>query len=532
MTTRRPDVTGTAAPQVSPRAPSQVSLRAADNIVWPESLKEQAPSADILHEIFKKELLDHGPAIYVGDINGKILWANLGFRRLVTAAMGEPKNGGGLFPTDKIAAEVLLLESVIFREDAVTIGQTVQTLRSRHLPLHDENGRIVAVAGIVQTVPEDSRQIENLARTRERLDDITRLVSDWIWETDTRFVLTSVSHRVMEVLGFHPRELVGRNFLSLGGSGANHSAIEQRFAQQSPFRDLPFEALTRTGESKLFLLNAVPVFCNRTGALIGFRGTASDITELRKRELGLRTAKDMAEMASRAKTEFLANMSHELRTPLNAIIGFSEIMQMELLGPVGSPQYHEYVSDIHDSARHLLEVINDILDVSKIEAGKANLIEQEVDILRLFESVLRLIRERATRAEVGLASAVAPDVPLLRADDRKLKQVLINLLSNAVKFTPAGGQIELSARLDRNGDLLMAVADTGIGIAPGDLERVMEPFGQVDSRLNRKYDGTGLGLPLTQGLVSLHGGSIDLKSELGTGTTVTIRLPSERLVRS
>jgi PAS domain S-box-containing protein len=530
VTTRRPDVTGVAAPQVSPEASSQTSLRAADNILWAESLEEPAPPPGILREIFKKELLDHGPAIYVGDTNGTIIWANLGFRRLV-AAMGEPKSADALLPTDKIAAEVLLLESMVFREDTVTIGKTVQHLRSRHLPLHDEVGRIVAIAGIIQTAPEDSQQIETLSRTRERLDDITRLVSDWIWETDTKLTLTSVSHRVMEVLGFHPRELIGRNFLSLSGSGTSHSTIEQRFAQQSPFRDLPFEALTRTGESKLFLLNAVPVFCSKSGALIGFRGTASDITELRKRELGLRTAKDMAEMASRAKTEFLANMSHELRTPLNAIIGFSEIMQMELLGPVGTRQYHEYVGDIHDSARHLLEVINDILDVSKIEAGKANLIEQEVDVLRIFESVLRLIRERATRAEVELVSAVASDVPLLRADDRKLKQVLINLLSNAVKFTPTGGRIELSARLDQNGDLLMAVADTGIGIGPGDLERVMEPFGQVDSRLNRKYDGTGLGLPLTQGLVSLHGGSIDLKSELGAGTTVTVRLPAERLIR-
>ena len=224
-------------------------------------------------------------------------------------------------------------------------------------------------------------------------------------------------------------------------------------------------------------------------------------------------------------------MSHELRTPLNAIIGFAEIMQMELLGPMGSEQYRGYATDIHDSARHLLGLINDILDVSKIEAGKADLNEQDVDVARLIESVIRLIAERAQRAEGALSSRVEGSIPPFYGDDRKLKQILINLLSNAVKFTPGGGRVELSARIDETGDLLLAVADTGIGIAPGDLERAMQPFGQVDSRLNRRYEGTGLGLPLTRGLVELHGGTLTLDSELDRGTIVTVRLPAARLQR-
>ncbi len=529
MTTRKPDAVPESPPgTASGVAPLRVSLPVGKTVSI-NTVPDDAPPPEILCEIFKKELLDHGPAIYVADTAGNIFWANLAFRRLTAAAAADL--GKPVLPTDKIAAEVLLLESMVFREDTVRVGQTLQHLRSRHVPLHDKAGNIAAIAGIVQAVPEDSQYQETLARTRERLDDVMRLVSDWVWETDTELTITSVSHRVMEVLGFHPRELIGRNLLSLSSSGQNHSAIKQRFAQHSPFRNLPFEALARTGESKLFLLNAVPVFSSRTGALIGFRGTASDITELKRRELGLRAAKDMAEMASRAKTEFLANMSHELRTPLNAIIGFSEIMKMELLGPVGNPQYHDYVSDIHHSARHLLEVINDILDVSKIEAGKASLIEQEVNVRHLFDSVLRLIRERAGRAEVELSSQVPPDLPRVLADDRKLKQILINLLSNAVKFTPSGGRVELSARIDEAGDLLLEVADTGIGIGPDDIERVMEPFGQVDSRLNRRYDGTGLGLPLSQGLARLHGGELHLESELGAGTRATVRLPGRRLIR-
>jgi signal transduction histidine kinase len=207
-------------------------------------------------------------------------------------------------------------------------------------------------------------------------------------------------------------------------------------------------------------------------------------------------------------------------------------MQMELLGPMGSEQYRGYAADIHDSARHLLGLINDILDVSKIEAGKADLNEQDVDVVRLIDSAIRLIGERAQRAEVALSSRIEGEIPPFYGDDRKLKQILLNLLSNAVKFTPGGGRVELSARIDETGDLLLAVADTGIGIAPGDLERVMQPFAQVDSRLNRRYEGTGLGLPLTRGLVELHGGTMTIESELDRGTTVTVRLPAERLRRS
>ena len=194
--------------------------------------------------------------------------------------------------------------------------------------------------------------------------------------------------------------------------------------------------------------------------------------------------------------------------------------------------YRGYAGDIHDSARHLLGLINDILDVSKIEAGRAELSEIIVPVKALFDAVARLIRERALRAELRLDIAVAPDLPPLLADERKLKQILINLLSNAVKFTPAGGAVRMGAGLDpKSGDLVITVSDTGIGIAPADIARVMEPFGQVDNPINRKFRGTGLGLPLTKGLVELHGGGFQIESTPGVGTTVTVRLPARRLRR-
>ncbi len=483
----------------------------------------------LLNDIFRQELLDHGPALYVADLEGNIQWTNSAFRRL-TAAAAEPEAPAQLLPLPEIAAEIGMLGSMVFREDSVRIGGTMQRLRSRHVALRGDSGKVAAIAGIVQSMPEDSQRLELIALLRERLDDITRLASDWIWETDPALNLTTVSQRITEVLGYHPRELNGRSLLSLGGDPEGRAALGSRFAQHSPFRDQMFEATTRDGEHKLFLLSAVPVFSSTTGALTGFRGTASDITELKRRELGLRAAKEMAEMASRAKTEFLANMSHELRTPLNAIIGFTEIMKMELLGPMGNQQYFGYASDIHDSARHLLGLINDILDVSKIEAGKAALIEEEVALDRVFDSVIRLIRERAQRAEVKLVTNIQELLPAVCADERKMKQILINLLSNAVKFTPPGGRCELSARIESSGDLSIAVADTGIGIAAQDIARVMEPFGQVDSRMSRRFSGTGLGLPLSRSLAEMHGGSLTLESEPGKGTTVTVRLPASRFL--
>jgi signal transduction histidine kinase len=223
-------------------------------------------------------------------------------------------------------------------------------------------------------------------------------------------------------------------------------------------------------------------------------------------------------------------MSHELRTPLNAIIGFSEIMRDELLGPLGDSRYSQYARDIHGSGAHLLEIINDILDLSKIEAGKHELIEETVELPAIVKSCLILLGERARSAEVRLDQRLPEDLPTLRADPRKLKQVVLNLLTNAVKFTPAGGTVTVTAGRDATGGVTFMVADTGIGIDPEDFDKVLAPFGQVDSGLGRKYEGTGLGLPLSRGFTELHGGRLILDSAPGEGTTVTVTLPKERVL--
>jgi signal transduction histidine kinase len=236
-----------------------------------------------------------------------------------------------------------------------------------------------------------------------------------------------------------------------------------------------------------------------------------------------------ADKANRAKSEFLANMSHELRTPLNAIIGFSDILRQQLFGPVGNDRYADYVKDINDSGQHLLAIINDILDLAKAEAGKLALHESELDIRNPLEDAVRMCRGRAAIAGVDLSFATAGSPIFAYVDERLLRQIVLNLLTNAVKFTKEHGKVTLSASSNPERGIFIRVADTGIGIAPEDISRVIRPFEQVETVLSRHHGGTGLGLPLTSKLTELHGGQLTIESQVGRGTTVTVWLPPDRL---
>jgi PAS domain S-box-containing protein len=252
---------------------------------------------------------------------------------------------------------------------------------------------------------------------------------------------------------------------------------------------------------------------------------ARDATQRHAIEHELRDARDRAESANQAKSQFLANMSHELRTPLNAIIGFSEVISSALFGPLDT-RYRDYAQDIHGSGHHLLRIINDLLDLSKVEAGRFELRDGQVQLAALFEACRRMVSDRAVAT--GVALDIASTNLVVIGDELRLEQVLLNLVSNAVKFTPSGGEVRITAALGPGGDVSVSVADTGIGMAAEEIPLALQPFGQIDNSLTRPHGGTGLGLPLAKRLVELHGGTLIVESEPGCGTTVTFTLPPER----
>ncbi len=336
-------------------------------------------------------------------------------------------------------------------------------------------------------------------------------------------------------------------FLRITGHSVGEALAADSTMLCGPYVDpgrIELEAALRDGrEAAVEILNArrdgrpywsevdVAPVRDETGNVTHMVAVLRDVTERRQSEIMLVEAKEQAEAASRTKSEFLANMSHELRTPLNAILGFAEILEHGVFGPVNDKQ-REYLRDIHDSGSHLLQIISDILDISKIEAGRIELRDERVDATALVEACLTLIRPRAVAAQVRVETELPPGLPLLRGDEVRIKQVLLNLLSNAVKFTPAGGAVTVTATPHESGGVALAVADTGIGMSAEEIEEALKPFRQIDGSLSRRHEGTGLGLPLAKSLVELHGGRLRIDSRKGHGTTILAVFPEVEPSRS
>jgi PAS domain S-box-containing protein len=396
------------------------------------------------------------------------------------------------------------------------------TLRERTTP----DGFTVTMVSDVSDL-YDSRTL--LQESEERYRAMINLSPDAIY-VHKQGIIAVCNEAAIELFGAESSdELIGRELLELTHPEHREAARKRRSSV--------VEEGTRTlvMRQKRLRLDGSWFWAEVAAAAINWEGERGGVVVLRDvtaqiaSEDELIRSKEAAELANRAKTEFLANISHELRTPLNAIIGFSDLMQREMLGPLGNEQYASYIGDIHQSGTHLHDVINDILDLSKIEAGQMELQESSVDVLGAIERCIRVVAARAADSGLTLTTQLPESLPYVVADERKLKQIFINLMSNAVKFTGRGGTITVAARSDPQEGVSIEIADTGIGIADDDIPKVFRAFEQVDSSLSRTHEGTGLGLPLTKSLVELHGGTLTLQSQIDAGTTITVSLPADRI---
>jgi cell cycle sensor histidine kinase DivJ len=380
---------------------------------------------------------------------------------------------------------------------------------------------VVAIAAQDRQRAADQAAAEGAAMYRFLADNAMDLITRH--GADGRIRFASPSSQIL--LGCAPEALVG-----VAPSALVHP--DDLKTMQAAFVEASYFGRAATAEVRLKKADGSSVWTEMrcrpaaptNGVAADIVAVTRDISERKRNERALIDARDMAEQANRAKSRFLANMSHELRTPLNAIIGFSEVMTHEMFGPVGSPRYLEYARLIHESGGHLLELINGVLDMSKIEAGKFELSEEIFDLEDIVTQAVRFVKLQSDRKGVALKPYVVPGAKVIFADKRAIKQMLINLITNGVKFTPRGGEVHILAARDSNG-IEIAVADTGVGIGPEDLKRLGQPFEQVEGEHVREQEGTGLGLALVKALAGMHGGDAVIESMLGEGTTVHVRLP-------
>jgi two-component system cell cycle sensor histidine kinase PleC len=382
-------------------------------------------------------------------------------------------------------------------------------------------------AGLRVDVTESRRLEAALRESESRFRDFAEATSDSFWEMDANLCFSNTT-LMQDSIHSTTTELIGNTRWGAVGADAQNdphwSAHRQDMEAHRPFRNFEYWLDDKAGNARCISISGVPQF-DDSGVFLGYRGGAMDVTNLKKAEESVRAALEDAREADKAKQDFLANMSHELRTPLNAIMGFSEVMQMEFFGPLNNARYLDYVNDISQSANHLLVLVNDILDLSKIEAGKLELSFADIDLAAVASAAVRELEGSMRKKSQHFSMDIDRNAATIHADGSAVRQMLTNLLSNAMKFTPENGDISLSVGMAGPDMVKITVADSGVGIPKSDIDKVLSPFGQSGDIKLAREGGTGLGLPIVAALAKLHDGTLEIDSKVGTGTQVHITLP-------
>lgn len=417
--------------------------------------------------------------------------------------------------------------------------RTSQSKRTRWMreigwTIRDRDGRNYLDA-IYFDITETKDTHKALIESEERFRHFTDLASDWYFEIDADFQITFLSDRYQSISGMPSVSILGTSFADLvkrhsnSVDGAERKQWHQLFEDwtaRRPLRERMLKFRDEAGTLRTMETSADPRFDER-GTFIGYRGIGRDLTALALAQDKAMESLAQAEKANTTKSSFIANVSHELRTPLNAILGFSSVMAEEVLGPMQNERYRRYAADIHQSGGHLLSLVNDLLDISRVEAGQYSIDDVDIDLHAETERVFALLLHQAkTRT---LANECIADGPHIRGDRRALRQVLINLVANAIKFTDENGSIMVRLSRQTDGGICLSISDNGIGIEASELDRIFEPFGRAATHL--AAEGTGLGLPLSRDLIELHDGRMEIRSEPGHGTSVDIILPAERVIK-
>lgn len=397
--------------------------------------------------------------------------------------------------------------------------------------MHRENrSRVDAEQLLLKSRRSFKKRTAELKRSEERFRRLAESTNVVPWAadlSDQRF--TYIGPQIQKMTGYPVSSWCAAGFwVGHVHPEDRHRTFVDGFKGLDDGEYATIEYRIRSADGKIIhIRNMLTVAPKKDGGRIA-QGYMLDITEMKTAQVKLDEARHQAEEANRSKSEFLANMSHELRTPLNAVIGFAEVMKDELFGPIGE-RYKDYAESVHSSGKHLLDLINDVLDLSKIEAGKIELIEEETDLGALLSKCRTVLHERASSVGLHIRLEIPAPLPMANVDSRRLKQIILNLMSNSIKFTPPGGRITLRGELLAPRGLRLSVVDTGIGMSKDELQIALEQFGQIDSELSRQHNGTGLGLPITRSLIELHGGELEVESRKGVGTTVHVWLPMQRL---